>query len=54
MIKDINNQESLTLLMKQIVGENHFRTKLMNNGINKINETNDNTYKMVTNTVKKC
>jgi hypothetical protein len=36
MITGIENQEDLTSIIKQAIDDEHYQTKLMNNGITKV------------------
>jgi hypothetical protein len=37
MITGVSNQEDLTSIIKQAFADEHYQTKLMNNGITKVN-----------------
>lgn len=53
IITGIINQEYVTALTNQAVGNEHFQTKLMSNGNNKINIFSDYAYRVSTDETKK-
>lgn len=53
MVTGVKNLNDLTDLFKKLIGEEHFQTKLMNNGVNKINVTTESAYRIVTSELKK-
>jgi hypothetical protein len=52
MITGVDNHENLTTIIKQAIGDEYYQTKLMNNGINKVNVSSDHAYRMLTQTLK--
>lgn len=53
MINNVNNLSEMTGLLKQIIGNEPFQTKLLNNGVNKINVSSEHAYRAVTSELKK-
>jgi hypothetical protein len=52
MITGVENRENLTSIIKQAIGDEHYQTKLMNNGITKVNVSSDYAYRILTNSPK--
>jgi hypothetical protein len=52
MITGIKNHENLTSIIKQAIGDENYQTKLMNNGITKVNVSSDHAYRILTNSLK--
>jgi hypothetical protein len=52
MITGVENHENLTTIIKQAIGDEHYQTKLMNNGITKVNVSSDYAYRILTNSLK--
>jgi hypothetical protein len=52
MITGVENHENLTSIIKQAIGDENYQTKLMNDGITKLNVSSDYTYRILTNSLK--
>jgi hypothetical protein len=52
MITGIENHEDFTSITKHAMGDEHYQTKLMNNGITKVNVSRDYTYRILTKSLK--
>jgi len=52
MITGVNNLEELTSFITNIIGDEHYQIKLMNNDVIKVNVTNDYAYRLLTNSLK--
>jgi RNase P subunit RPR2 len=52
MITGIENNEDLTSIIKQVIGDEHCQTKLMNNGITKVKVSSNYSYRIITNCLK--
>jgi hypothetical protein len=52
MITGVENHENLTSIIKQAIGDEHYQTKLMNNGITKVHVSSDYAYRILTKTLK--
>jgi hypothetical protein len=52
MITGIEIHEDLTSIIKQAIGDEHYQTKLMNNGITKVNVSRDYSYRILSNSLK--
>jgi ribosome-binding factor A len=52
MITVVENQENLTSIIKQAIGDENCQTNLMNNGITKVNVSSDYAYIILTNPPK--
>jgi hypothetical protein len=48
MITGIENHEDLTSVIKQAISGEHYQTKLMNNGITKVNFPSNYAYRILT------
>jgi hypothetical protein len=45
MITGVGNHENLTLIIKQATDDEHYQTKLKNNGITRVNVSSDYAYR---------
>jgi hypothetical protein len=52
MITGVENHENLGSIIKQAIGDEHYQTKLMNNGITKVNVSSAYAYRILTNSLK--
>jgi hypothetical protein len=52
MMATFENHEDLTSIIKEAIGDEHNQTKLMNNGITKVNVSRHYAYKILTNSLK--
>jgi hypothetical protein len=52
MITGVENHANLTSIIKQAIGDKNYQTKLMNNGITKVNVSSDCAHKILTNSLE--
>jgi hypothetical protein len=52
MITGVTNHEELISLLNHAIGNENHQTKLLNNGINKINVSSDHAYRHLTQILK--
>jgi hypothetical protein len=52
MITGFENHENLTSIIKQAIGDEHYQTKLMNNGVTNVNVSSNYAYRILTNSLK--
>jgi hypothetical protein len=52
MITGVISHEEMTSFMNHAIGEENYQTKLLNNGVNKINVSSEHAYRVLTQTLK--